>query len=123
MTDDNGNGKSKAQQAKKAAREAVDEVKAQVEEAAEAAKGPFDKFVEHEREALREASKAIEALLPEKFWTHGRKALEEFSSGVQVLADAVITELEKVSKQIEKEVEDAERPSTTGPAKVKVEVD
>jgi hypothetical protein len=125
MTDNNGNSKSKADQAKKAAREAVDEVKAQVEEAAEAAKGPFDKFVDHEREALREASKAVEALLPEKFWTHGRKAAEEFATGVQVLADAVITELEKLSKQIEKEAEDeaADRPSTTGPAKIKVEVD
>ncbi len=124
MTDTNGNAKAKAEQAKKAAREAVDEVKAQVEETAEAAKGPLDIFVDHEREALREASKAVEALLPEKFWTHGRKAIEEFASGVQVLADAVIAELEKVSKQIEKEAEaEADRPSTTGPAKIKVEVD
>lgn len=84
MTDTNGNAKAKAEQAKKAAREAVDEVKAQVEETVEAAKGPLDKFVDHEREALREASKAVEALLPEKFWTHGRKAIEEFASGVQV---------------------------------------
>ncbi len=124
MTETNGNAKAKAEQTKKAARETVDEVKAQVEEVVEAAKGPLDEFIDHEREALREAGKAVEALLPEKFWTHGRKAIEEFASGVQVLADAVITELEKVSKQIEKEAEEgAERPSTTGPTKIKVEVD
>ncbi|MGQ9889981.1 MAG: hypothetical protein ACUVSX_16065 [Aggregatilineales bacterium] len=120
MTDDNGSEMTKAEQAKKAARKAVDEVTGQAEEAM---KRPFDKFVEHERQALREAGKAIEALLPEKFWTHGRRALEEFSSGVQVLADAVIAELEKVSKHIEKDAEDAGRPSTTGPTKVKVEVE
>lgn len=123
MTDDNGNEKAKAEQAKKVARQAADEAKAQAEETTEAAKGPFEKFIEHEREALREAGKAIEALLPEKFWTHSRKALEEFTSGVQVLADAIITELEKVSKQIDKEAEGDQRPSTTGPTKVKVEVE
>ena len=109
MTDENGKSK-----AKKAAEEAA----AQVEEAV---KGPLDEFVERERAALREAGKAVEALLPEKFWTHSRKAAEEFTAGIQVLADAVITELEKVTKQVEKD--DDEKPSTTGPAKVKVQVE
>lgn len=97
---------------------------------AEAAEGetersPIDKFLYHQRRALEEASKAIDALLPEGFKTHSAEAQKEFHKSFKVLIDAAITELEKVNRRAAEEnnPDDAHRPSSTGKVKVKVQVE
>jgi hypothetical protein len=86
---------------------------------------PLEEFVTHQRKAVDETAKAIEALLPEGFVKHGREAGKEFVAGFKVLVDAAIGELEKVAKQTRKETTDSDddQPSTTGKSKVKVQVD
>jgi len=77
---------------------------------------------------LEEASKAIEALLPEGFKTHGTEAQKEFQKGFKVLMDAAVAELEKINRRAEQAAAEseeaaAERPSSTGKVKVKVQVE
>ena len=85
---------------------------------------PLDTFVQHQRKAFEEGTKAIEALLPEGFREHGKKASEEFVAGFKVLVDAAIAEMEKMAKTTEKAADDDDdRPSSTGKTKVKVQVD
>jgi hypothetical protein len=87
-------------------------------------KSPLEAFVYHQRRALEEAGKALDALLPERFKEHGSVASKEFVKGFQVLVDAAITEIEKATSKVEATVEDDEdRPSTTGKSKVKVQVE
>lgn len=84
----------------------------------------LETFINHQRKAVDETGKAIEALLPEGFVKHGKEAGKEFVAGFKVLVDAAIGELEKVAKQTRKEAEsDDEQPSSTGKTKVKVQVD
>jgi hypothetical protein len=90
--------------------------------AAEEVQNPLDEFLTHQRRAVEEMGKAIEALLPEGFREHGSEASKEFTKGFKVLVDAAIGELEKVSKKVEEEAE-SKRASTTGKTKVKVQVD
>lgn len=85
-------------------------------------KTPFEEFVTHQRRAVEEMGKALEALLPEGFREHGSEASKEFAKGFKVLVDAAINELEKVSKKVEEETE-SKRTSTTGKTKVKVQVE
>jgi len=88
----------------------------------EEVKNPLEQFVDHQRKAMDETAKAIEALLPEKFVTHGKEAQREFVAGFKVLVDAAISEMEKIAKRSEPS-DDDDRPSTTGKTKVKVQVD
>lgn len=85
-------------------------------------KTPFEEFITHQRRAVEEMGKALEALLPEGFREHGSEASKEFARGFKVLVDAAINELEKVSKKVEEETE-GKPPSTTGKTKVKVQVE
>jgi hypothetical protein len=98
-----------------------------IDETPNAERSPFDAFIEHQRRAVEEAGKAIEALVPPGFKEHGSEAAREFSKSFKVLADAAITELEKLNKEMEKRHqardEGNDRPSTTGPTKVKVQVE
>ena len=90
----------------------------------ESARTPVDAFVFHQKRALEETGKALDALVPPGFKEHGAEAGREFVKGFKVLVDAAITELEKMSKEMEQDkAEGADRPSTTGPGKVKVQVD
>ncbi|GIL12550.1 MAG: hypothetical protein DWB42_20215 [Chloroflexi bacterium] len=89
----------------------------------EEGKTPLEAFIYHQRRALEEAGKALDALLPDGFKEHGSAASKEFIKGFQVLVDAAITEIEKATSSAEGEKEDDDRPSTTGKAKVKVQVD
>lgn len=84
---------------------------------------PFEEFVTHQRRAVEEMGKALEALLPEGFREHGAEASKEFTKGFKVLVDAAIGELEKVSKKVEEEAGDSSKSSTTGKTKVKVQVE
>ena len=97
-----------------------------VDNPAEAEKSPLEAFVFHQRRALEEAGKAIDALLPDRFKEHGTVASKEFVKGFQVLVDAAITEIERATSKAQEESSTAaaeERLSTTGKAKVKVQVD
>jgi hypothetical protein len=88
-------------------------------------RAPFDQFVYHQRKALEETGKAIDALVPPGFKEHGAEAGREFAKGFKVLVDAAISELERMSKEMERRQQEAgnDRPSTTGPNKVKVQVE
>lgn len=96
---------------------------------------PLERFFYHQRRALEETGKALEALLPVGFREHGSKATEEFVKGFRILVDATIDEMKKVSEREETEAEKAAQakpeeddneppaPPTTGKSKVKVKVD
>ena len=83
---------------------------------------PIEDFMDHERRAVEELGKALEALLPAGFREHGSEASREFAKGIKVLVDAAIGELEKVSKKVEAEAEKVP-VSSTGKTKVKVQVE
>lgn len=94
------------------------------EESNEEPRTPIDAFLYHQRRALEETSKALDALVPPGFKEHSAEAGREFVKGFRVLVDAAITELEKLNKEMEKNREGGDdRPSTTGPNKVKVQVE
>lgn len=88
---------------------------------------PFEEFLYHQRRALEETGKALEALLPEGFRTHGSNASKEFTKGFRVLVDAAIEDLKRARTTVEEDEDapgDDEGPaSTTGKTKVKVQVD
>lgn len=93
----------------------------------ETPKNPLESFVYHQRRALEETGKALEALLPEGFREHGSSAGKEFIRSFQVLVDAAINEIEKATTKVqdapEGETGGDDKPSTTGKTKVKVQVD
>lgn len=93
---------------------------------------PMDRFFFHQRRALEETGKALEALLPPDFRSHAGEASKEFAKGFSVLVEAAIDELKKVSEREEMDEEadededddnNDEPPSTTGKTKVKVKLD
>lgn len=98
---------------------------------AEDAENPMERFFFHQRRALEETGKALEALLPPDFRKHGTEASKEFAKGFRVLVDAAIDELKKVSEReeeaaqaaAEEQDDDDEPPSSTGKTKVKVKLD
>lgn len=83
---------------------------------------PFEEFLYHQRRALEETGKALEALLPEGFRTHSSEATKEFTKGFRVLVDAAMDEIKKASQKTETTDSDDD-VSTTGKAKVKVQVE
>jgi soluble cytochrome b562 len=102
----------------------------------ETAQTPLERFFYHQRRALEETGKALEALLPAGFREHGSKATDEFVKGFRILVDATIDEMKKVSEREEtaeeKKATEAvqddhddhdDKPTTTGKSKVKVKVD
>ncbi len=92
--------------------------------AEESPKNPLEAFVYHQRRALEETGKALEALLPEGFREHGSEAGKELVKGFKILVDAAITEIERATTRVEEVTEAGEdKASTTGKTKVKVQVD
>lgn len=96
----------------------------------ETPKTPFEEFLYHQRRALEETGRALEALLPEGFRKHGSNASKEFSKGFKVLLDAALDELNKAhenrAQAEEGEADDSDDTppaSSTGKAKVRIEVD
>ncbi|MDX2078072.1 MAG: hypothetical protein SFZ02_16700 [bacterium] len=86
----------------------------------------FETFLSHQKRALEETGKALEALLPEGFRVHGSNASKEFTKGFKVLVSAAMQELRKARKD-EDDAEgvsgDDQPVSTTGKTKVKVKVE
>jgi hypothetical protein len=89
----------------------------------ESPRAPLEAFVYHQRRALEETGKALEALLPEGFRTHSGEAGKEFVKGFKALIDAAIDEIEKATSKEDQADDGDDRPSTTGKSKVKVQVD
>jgi tRNA(Ile)-lysidine synthase TilS/MesJ len=111
----------------------------------EAATSPLERFFYHQRRALEETGKALEALLPPGFREHASEAGKEFAQGFRILVDATIDELKKISEkdeeeeqadskqkveveaeveiEIEEEKPEEEKRPTTGKTKVKVKVE
>lgn len=87
----------------------------------------FETFLTHQKRALEETGKALEALLPEGFRVHGSNASKEFTKGFKVLVSAAMQELRKARKHADDEesaeVSDEQPPSTTGKTKIKVKVE
>jgi len=78
---------------------------------------PVDDFVEHQKRALDEAGKALEALLPPNFREHGKAAVNESIEGFRVLLNSVLDDFKtEVNK------DDDEGKASNGGSKVKVEV-
>jgi hypothetical protein len=101
-------------------------------EAADSKNDPFGAFLHHQKRALEESAKAIDALLPEGFKEHSKEAGREFTKGFKVLVDAAIEGLEKAGEEMDKNFkrststasdEGDDRPASTGRGKVKVQVD
>jgi hypothetical protein len=104
----------------------TDETTNTTENSAEQAEDVLNTFIEHQRRALEETGKALETLLPPGFKEHSQEAGKEFAKGFKVLADAALKELDKLGKNINtarEAGEEGDRPSTTGPTKVKVQVE
>lgn len=76
----------------------------------------IDAFVRHQKEAAHEAKLALEALLPEPTRVHGKAAKRAFRKAFKVVLEEVAARLEFP------EDDDEARPSSTGPNKVKIEV-
>ncbi len=54
---------------------------------------PFDSFMEHQRKAVVEAGKAIEALVPVAVKEHGQAAFKEAIEGYRELFNSTIDEI------------------------------
>jgi hypothetical protein len=88
----------------------------------------FEEFLFHQRRALEETGKAIEALFPERFVEHGKKAGTEFNTAMRALVDAVTDEIKKAAETArtakeEGAEDDDDDVSTTGKTKVRVQVE
>lgn len=119
------------------------EVETEGEAPGEPAGTPMERFFYHQRRALEETARALEALLPPGFKEHATEASREFAKGFRILVDSAIDELKKISEKDEEEEEEAAketkaeaepevepekteeqpRKPTTGKTKVKVKVD
>ena len=90
---------------------------------------PMERFFYHQRRALEETGKALDALLPPDFRSHSAAASQEFTRGFRVLVDAAIDELKRVSERSDDtqneatDDDDDDTPSSTGKTKVKINVD
>ncbi|HLA42684.1 MAG TPA: hypothetical protein VJZ27_04575 [Aggregatilineales bacterium] len=81
---------------------------------------PFGEFVEHQKRAFEEASKAVDALIPPDFKEHSKKAVSESLEGFRVLMNAVLDEVKSELDKDESGGDDS--AASPGKSKVKVEV-
>jgi hypothetical protein len=79
-----------------------------------------DAFVRYQKRAVEEARLALEALIPPDFKLHGREAKRAFRKAFKVVLEEMAARLE--FPEDEETEEEAPRASTTGKAKIKVEV-
>lgn len=95
----------------------------------EVAQSALEQFFFHQKRALEETGKALEALLPDGFKEHGSKAGQEFAKGFKILIDSAIDDLKAASERDEESDSEAsdsgkEPPSSsTGRTKVRIELD
>jgi hypothetical protein len=89
-------------------------------------------FVNHQVNAVREAVKAVDALLPDGFKQHANASVQETVKSYRVLLDAGLEVLNRAGKGMDEALKKAkesvqeegdERQSNTGTTKVRVEVE
>lgn len=88
-------------------------------------------FLDHQANSVREAGRAVDALLPEDFKKHGKNSLKEGLKSYQVLFDAGLDVLNRAGKSVDEALKRAQdnlkendaRASSTGTNKVRVEVE
>lgn len=102
--------------------ETVDEIPESQEGDAE--DNPFREFVHHQRVAIEELGRAVEALLPKEFREHASNAGRAFVDSIKALVDATVETVENASRTGGNAPAD-EETSTEGPSatKIKVELD
>ena len=76
---------------------------------------PIDEFMEHQKRAIDEAGKALEALIPPEFREHGKAAVNESIEGFRVLLNSMLDDFKT-------EVNKDDDEGKSGGSKVKVEV-
>lgn len=59
-------------------------------------KNAFETFLEHQRQAISEASKALISLIPADFKDHGQTAIKEMIEGYRKLFNATFDEISGV---------------------------
>jgi hypothetical protein len=82
---------------------------------------PFDQFMEHQRKAIDEAGKAVDALLPPAFKEHSKAALDEAVKGFQALFEGTLDGIKEEFNKMGKDSDESSE-SNTGANKVKVEL-
>ena len=96
------------------------------EETAQEEPNPFETFVEKQRLAAEEFTKALEELFPAGFREHTRKAGKAFVESFKVLLDSAREDFEEVvrrNKKARTEEESGDAEDSSGSTKVKVEID
>jgi hypothetical protein len=69
----------------------------------------IDEFVEHQKKAITEATKAVESLIPEGFKKHGEAALKEMVEGYRNLFNSAIDEIVAAIERVRIEEKDGEK--------------
>ena len=67
----------------------------------------FDAFVEHQRNAISEAAKALVSLLPVAFKEHGEAAVREVVEGYRTLVNSTIDEIVEAIEKVRVESDKA----------------
>ncbi len=92
----------------------------------EAGQSSLNRFFHHQRKAADEAIKALCSLVPPDFRTHSRAAGKEYVESYKVLLNGLVQALDREWNRmrggVRPESADSSGPSTTGKAKVKIEV-
>jgi hypothetical protein len=82
--------------------------------AEESVERPLDRFVDHQRKALVEASKALGAVLPKELRQHGQSAVREMLEGYRTLFNAMLDDLIKTLEKARLESDGAEKDKNEG---------
>lgn len=78
-------------------------------EEGEAVERPFEAFVDHQRKAFVEASKAFGSLLPKELREHGQSAVREMVEGYRTLFNATLDDLIKTLEKARLEEDEADK--------------
>jgi hypothetical protein len=70
---------------------------------------PLGQFVDHQRKAFVEVSKAFGALLPKELREHGQSAVREMLEGYRTLFNATLDDLIKTLEKARLETEEEEK--------------
>ncbi|NWG16784.1 MAG: hypothetical protein HXY41_09125 [Chloroflexi bacterium] len=71
--------------------------------------GMLEEFVEHQKKAITEATKAVESLIPSEFKKHGEAALKEMVEGYRRLFNSAVDEIVAAIERIKMEDKDGEK--------------
>lgn len=86
---------------RKKTEETVQEV---VEEIVEKDPTAFDQFLDHQKQAINSAGKALTSLIPTGVRDHGRKAVEEMLEGYRVLFNSALDDMLSTVRSTQDEI-------------------